>query len=133
MAVTGVFQGTSFITATASGAITEYLAVNRVDTVNGFPIIELADAGEAAAGIATQTVAADSPVGAYAYDGIGKAKVLANSPNIAVGDWLKVGTGGKLVKASTNLDNIVARSMGIATADNAIIDIQICVGTLSVA
>lgn len=123
-----VFYGTAQITATADAAIAQYIAVKRTDTANDYPKVDVSGAGDEAAGIAVTPVASGSTVAAYAYDGIGRAKVNGSGTAIGIGDYLKSGAAGVLVKTTTPGDFVVAQSNGISTADGDIIAVRICPG-----
>ena len=55
---------------------------------------------------------------------LGRSKALVNGTTaIAVGDPLTTGANGKLVKAVTNKDWVLAHAEQVAAADNLIIDV----------
>lgn len=56
--------------------------------------------------------------------GISKAVVDGNSVAIAIGDPLKSSSNGRLVKAATDKDRVVAWAEEASTADNVIISVR---------
>lgn len=54
-----------------------------------------------------------------------KAVVNGSGTAIGYGDPLKVAAGGKLVKAASDKDFVVARAEGASTADGDIIDVRL--------
>jgi hypothetical protein len=67
--------------------------------------------------------------------GPSKCKVLANSPNIAPGDYITAGTGGCGVKSTaaasaSDMDEVVGRALELATADNRFIEVMVNPGVV---
>lgn len=97
------------ITKTASGATAAYAGAGTFG------------------GISLDAAASGQPIG-VAYGGTGLAIVDADSVNVAVGDPLKAGTDGKLVKAATDKDRYVAIAQQVATTDGAVVKVIISSG-----
>ena len=82
-----------------------------------------AGAGEKAIGVLKNAPDAAGKAARVQLIGRTQVKVNANSPNIAVGDWIKSGANGVGVQSTTNKDTVLALALEAASADGVIIEV----------
>ena len=106
----------------ATAAIAEGVFVKSAT----YPTCTTAGSGEKTLGVSIEAAeAANDPVPVAKTGAIVRMLVLANSPNITIGDCLKAGTGGKGVKATVNGECIGAVGLEAATADDVWIWVEV--------
>lgn len=108
----------SFKAAGDLSALTHtFVKLSAANTVTG------AGAGEAGIGVLLNAPDAAGKTATVAMaPGIAQVKANGASPNIAVGNWLKVGANGVAVQSTTAKDHVVAIANEAATADGVIIE-----------
>jgi len=94
-------------------------------------LIEVAEsATDLIVGVLQNTPAAGEQA-TYAFSGVAKVKA---GGAVGVGAWVTSDTAGKAVATTTNRDVIIGRHVGTAAgADGDLIEVQLGIGTLSVA
>jgi hypothetical protein len=94
-----------------------FVKLTAANTVGG------AGAGEKGVGVLKNAPSAAGRPARVAVLGICEVKVNGASPNIAAGDWIKVGALGVGVQSTTAKDIVMGIANMAATADGVIIEI----------
>ncbi|MBT9150907.1 MAG: hypothetical protein DDT40_01087 [candidate division WS2 bacterium] len=82
--------------------------------------LAVAGAGAHAWGILQDQPRAIGEAGLVMIHGVSKAVVDGLAVNVAVGDPLRVGTDGRLIRATLNRDRVIGHSLEAVTADRVV-------------